>query len=142
MANTVERPSSVKTVVWLIGLAALIDIVSAWALFILAGDVSTLAAHDLNSGQVMAAAYLLVITGVLTAVVGSLVGKGNNIVRLLVSVLMVLHVGGHVWQLVVGGNQSLASSIIGIAVAIAVLILLWNTESSAYFAAKEAAKEA
>ena len=142
MANTVERPSSVKTVVWLVGLAALIDIVSAWALFILAGDVSTLAARDLSSGQVMGAAYLLVITGVLTAVIASLIGKGSNITRLLVSVLMVLHVGGHVWQLVVGGNQSLASSIVGIAIAIAILILLWNTESNAYFGAKEAAKEA
>ena len=139
MTDKTVRPSSVTTATWLIALAAVIDIVSGWALLILAGDVVATTAAGVEPKQVQIAAWLLIGVGVLTAVIASLISKGSNMTRLFVTVLMVLQVGGHIWSLVVGGNASFASAAIGIVIAIGVVVLLWTAESNAYFAAKEAA---
>lgn len=139
---TTTRPAAVTTVMWLVILSAIIDIVSGASMFIIAGDPIAVDQAGKTSTDFMLAGYVLIGLGAITAIIASLISKGSQMARLFISVLMVLRVGGHIWALVVGGTATLAGSVIGIAVAIMVLALLWGAEANAFFDAKQKAKEA
>jgi hypothetical protein len=131
--SVAERPSSVTVAVTVGWLAVILDVVAGATLFALAGNESVLDALDSTESTVRALGIGTLISGAILAIVVFTLGRGSNVSRLLVSIVMAARIGIYVWAIIAIGSHALTEAIVGMAMAITVLALLWNDKANAYF---------
>ena len=134
-ATSVEaRPTSVTVTVVLGWISVIADVAVGISLIVLAGNESVLSALEIGSDDARTYGIVSLAFAVLVAVAVYLLGKGSNISRMLVSIVMALRVGFGIWAIIALGSHHLAEAIITIAIAVVVLALLWNESANRFFA--------
>ena len=134
-ATSVEaRPTSVTVAVVLGWISVVADVAAGIALIALAGNDSVLSVLEIGSDDARTYGIVSLAFAVLVAVAVYLLGKGSNISRMLVSIVMALRVGFGIWAIIALGSHHLAEAIITIAIAVVVLALLWNESANRFFA--------
>jgi hypothetical protein len=128
-----ERPASVTVAVTIGWLAVILDIVAGVSLYVLAGNDTLLDALNSTESTVQAVAIGTLVTGVILAIVVFMLGRGSNVARLLVSIVMAVRIGVYIWVIIAVGSHALVEAILGIAIAVTALALLWNDKANAYF---------
>ncbi|AEA26673.1 hypothetical protein ACFQ34_26865 [Pseudonocardia benzenivorans] len=130
----VTRPGSVTVVVVLTWISAVLQILIGVMLLVVAAAVAPDVDLTVGRGTVVAIGILVLLVGIVTAAVASRLGKGGNGARILVSVLEVLQVAGALATLFTYGRTGPGSGAIGtIAIAVLILVLLWNRRADAFF---------
>jgi tryptophan-rich sensory protein len=76
------------------------------------------------------------IIGLVTAWVAWALSKGNDFARFLVSLVQVLNIGNQIWTWIQLGGNYVISAIINIAIAVVILVLVWNRRASEFFASR------
>lgn len=133
-----SRPASVTIVVILTWISALLAIgFGLWAVI----DPGALA-NDLTSlAQVRTEGFVSIIVGLVTAMVASGLGRGNQFARFLVSALMVLRIiGGAIAAFLTFGSIAMWGSLASVLIAVIILWLLWNARAGAFFSGQRLVK--
>lgn len=128
------RPTSVTVAIAIGWISVVIDIVAGVALLVLAGDDDIVSALGVEAGTVRTVAITTFVVAAILALVVYLLGKGSNLSRMLVTIVMVLRIGVAAWALVAFGTHQLAEAIVAIAIAVTALALLWNDKANRFFA--------
>jgi hypothetical protein len=125
------RPGTVTAVVVLTWLSAIGAILGG----VLALTLSETVLADAGLEKTTATTYGIVelIIGVIIALVALGLGRGNNTSRILTSILMVLRIAASIWAAFTLPN-GVVTGIVGAAVSLIVLVLLWNEKANAFFA--------
>jgi hypothetical protein len=131
----VQRPGSVTVVVVLTWISAIFVLVGAAILFVVAFTVD---APDLPAGRnfVLTIAVTALIIGLITAWVAYALSKGNNFARFLVTLVQVLNIANQIWMWIQFGGSYVISALINIAIAVIILILVWNRRANEFFASR------
>jgi hypothetical protein len=131
----VRRPGSVTVVVVLTWISAILALIGAVFLFVVAFTVD---APDLPASRrlITAIAVFALIIGLVTAWVAWALSKGNDFARFLVSLVQVLNIGNQIWTWIQLGGNYVISAIINIAIAVVILVLVWNRRASEFFASR------
>jgi hypothetical protein len=151
MSETRTRPSQVTIVVILIWIAFALTLVGAIAT-ILAGTAIAASTQDsveqllkdldlpttwsTTAGPlVIVAGALLFIVAIIEAIFAVTIGRGSNIARILLTILIIIRlVGGLVFILTSWGTQTFTFGVfLDMALAIIVLLLLYNHASNEFF---------
>lgn len=151
MSETRTRPSQVTIVVILIWIAFALTVIGAIAT-ILAGtaiaastqesveqllkDLDLPTAWSTTAGPiVIVAGALFFIVALIEAIFAITIGRGSNVARILLTILLILRlIGGLVFILTSWGTQTFTFGIfLDMALAIIVLLLLYNSASNAFF---------
>ncbi len=128
------RPTSVTVAIAIGWISVAIDVVAGVALLVLAGDDDVVSALGIDNGTARTVAITTLVVAAILALVVYLLGKGSNISRMLVTIVMFLRIGLAAWAIVAFGTHQLAEAIIAIAIAVTAIALLWNDKANAFFA--------
>lgn len=131
----VQRPGSVTLVVVLTWVTAILALIGAAILFIVALTVNG-ADLPATKNVMFAAATVALILGLVTAWVAYALAKGSNFARFLVSLVQVLNIANQIWTWIQFGGNYVISAIINIAIAVIILILVWNRRANEFFASR------
>jgi hypothetical protein len=131
----VQRPGSVTLVVVLTWITAILALIGAAILFIVALTVNG-ADLPATKNVMFAAATVALILGLVTAWVAYALAKGSNFARFLVSLVQVLNIANQIWTWIQFGGNYVISAIINIAIAVIILILVWNRRANEFFASR------
>jgi hypothetical protein len=131
----VRRPGSVTVVVVLTWISAILALLAAALLFVVAFTVDP---PELPASRnfVLTIAFTALVIGLITAWVAYALSRGNNFARFLVSLVQVLNIGNQIWMWVQLGGNYVISAIINIAIAVIILVLVWNRRASEFFASR------
>ena len=131
-AHPAARPGSVTTVMVLTWIVALFSIV-AGVILLLASD-QVLADAGISSGTATTYGWVEIVFGVITALVAVGLGNGNNISRLLVTLLMLLRAALSVWvAIVLWGHAGFWSAVLAGLIAVLILAMLWKARANEFF---------
>lgn len=129
-----RRPASVTLVMVLAWIIAIFTIIGGF-LFLLA-DAATLLEVGLTKSEANTYGVVEIVLGIVIALVAVGLGNGNNFSRFLVSLLMVLRIGVAIWAgIVLWGYAGFWAIVIAGLVSLLVLVMLWTSKASAFFAA-------
>lgn len=131
MSPPAPRPGTVTVVVvltWLSAISAILGGILALTL----GE-SALAEAGIEKSTATTYGVVDLALGVIIALVAVGLGRGNDFSRALVSALMALRVVVGIWAIIILPNGWI-TGIITIALALIVLILLWNRKANEFFA--------
>ena len=131
-SEAVRRPRGVTVVVILTYLSGFLDILSGLLVVLLASNAQAQAALAVGRGVLLAAGILGIVVGIVTLVVAGGLRHGRRGARLLVTVIMVLQIVGGIVT-ATGGQAQLLSGLVQIAIAVAVIALLWTGEATQFF---------
>ena len=111
-----------------------VDVFGAITTLLLVGNDDFMQAIGVAPGTGRTAAFGVLAAAAITALVVYHLGKGSNVARALVTIVMGFRIllGG--WLIVVLGTHQLGQSLLIIAMAVTILALLWNAKASAFFA--------
>jgi hypothetical protein len=131
----VQRPGSVTIVVILTWITAIFALIGAAILFVVATTVNS---SDLPATKnvMFAAAVIALVLGLVTAWVAYALSKGSNFARFLVSLVQVLNIANAIWTWIELGGNYVISAILNIAIAMIILILVWNRRANEFFATR------
>lgn len=128
------RPTSVTVAIAIGWFSVVIDLVAGIALLVLAGNGDVTGALGTDESTARGLGIASLVFAAVLALVVYLLGKGSNIARMLVTIVMLLRIGFAVWAIVVFGTHQLTEGVVAIAVAVTALALLWNDKANAFFA--------
>lgn len=131
--GTPARPTSVTVAVALTWIAAVTDVVSGIALYLLAGDDAVTGVLDATRAEIQFFALLSLVVGVLVALVALGLQTRGRWALVAITVVMLVRVGIGVYSLLRFGSHHLTGAVLTIVVALLVLALLWNRASRRYF---------
>ena len=132
-AAQMTRPVTITVIGGLALLAGAIDLISGVLLFFLLPNEAVVANFGGAAG-LMTAGVVSIVVGLVTAVLarGLLVGSAPT--RLIVTVLQVLSIIGSLFMAVANmGDPSVVGEWLGLAVSVALLILLWTPKATRFF---------
>jgi low temperature requirement protein LtrA len=130
-----ERPGTVTTVMVLTYLAGFFDIVGAVVLFAVAGNSSLRDATGQSTGTLTTMAVVSIVLGLVTIGVGTLLGRGAPIARILVTVLMTLRIVAALATMALIGLAAAGEALIGLVLAVVVIAFLWTRRATEFFSA-------
>ena len=128
------RPTSVTVAVAIGWISVIIDLVAGVALLVLAGNEDVTSALGTDAASARTIGIVTLITAAILALVVSLLGRGSNVARMLVTLVMLARIGVSIWALVAFGTHQLAEAVIAIAIAATAIALLWNDKANTFFA--------
>ena len=128
-----KRPASVTLVVILVWIVALVNIIEGIWLIFERNSAQALVEYGLDPNQVLVAAIVQIIFGLIVALVASSLGNGSQFARFLISLLMILDIIADVIFVSQYGSRYLWGTVIAILFALIILILLWNSKASRFF---------
>jgi hypothetical protein len=129
-----ERPTSVTVAVAIGWISVILDVVGGVTLLVLAGNGDVTSALGTDETTARTIGIVLLVTAAILALVVYLLGKGSNLARMLVTIVMLLRIGFAVWAIVAFGTHQLAEAIVSMATAVAAIVLLWNDKANTFFA--------
>ena len=129
-----ERPTSVAVALAIGWISVILDLVAGVTLIVLAGNDEVTSALGTDESTARAIGIVALVSAVILALVVYLLGKGSNIARMLVTIVMLLRIGFAIWAIVALGTHQLAEAIVSMAVAVTAIVLLWNDKANAFFA--------
>lgn len=130
----VPRPTSVSVAIVIGWISVILDVVAAVALIALAGDDDVTSALGTDGSTARTIGIVSLAMAAILALVVYLLGRGSNIARMLVTIVMLLRIGVAVWALVAFGTHQLAEAVFSMAIAVIALVLLWNDKANVFFA--------
>ncbi|WP_146184999.1 DUF7144 family membrane protein [Agromyces badenianii] len=131
MSDQTTRPAGVTVVAILAWIAGALDIISGTILLFQAGADSV--ADGLGgTGPLYSAAIGSIVLGLIVVVVAAGLLRGNWVARMIITVLEVLSIIGSLF-LAFAYLGAAVGEWLGIAVSLAVVLLLWTHRASAYF---------
>jgi hypothetical protein len=151
MSSTQERPSQVTIVVVLIWIAFALTVVGAIATILVGTGIAAsdparvaeeLKALDLPQSWasgvgpiVIVAGALMFVIAIIQAIFAVAIGRGSNVARILLTILLVIRViSGVVFIVTSWGTETWMFGVfLSIALDIIVLLLLFNTKSNEFF---------
>lgn len=133
-APATERPTTVSVAVAIGWISVILDLVGGIALIALANNSDVLDALSTDSGTVKTMGIVILVLGVILALVVFQLGRGGNVARLLVSIVMLARIASAVYVIFAFGTHQLTEAIVSIAIAVTALALLWNDKANQFFA--------
>jgi hypothetical protein len=130
-----SRPTSVTVAVVVGWISVALDLLAGVALLALAGDTDVTSALGTDESTARTIGIVSLVVGAILAVVVYLLGKGSNVARILVTIVMLARIGLGIWAIVALGTHQLAESLITIAIAFLAIGLLWNVKANDFFTA-------
>ena len=127
-----RRPRGVTVVVVLPYLSGILNLLSGLLVVLLAANAQAQAALAVGRGVLLAAGILGIVIGIVTLLVAGGLRHGRRVARLVVTVIMVLQIVGGIVT-ATGGQAQLLSGLVQIAIAVAVIALLWTGEAKQFF---------
>lgn len=131
--TSVERPTSVTVAVAFGWLAVILDVISAVALILLANNSDVLNTLDVSAGTARVTGIVVLVIALVLALVVLALSRGSNVARILVGLVMLLRIAAAVYLIIAFGTHNLGEALMSMAVAIAVIALLFNDKANAYF---------
>lgn len=128
------RPTSVTVAIAVGWIAVVLDLVGGIALVLLANDENVTSALGVEGTTARTWGIVSIVIAVVLALVVYLLGKGSNVARMLVTIVMLLRIGFGAYVLVVFGSHQFAEAVVTIALAVTAIALLWNSKASDFFA--------
>ncbi len=128
------RPTSVSVAVAIGWISVIIDLVAGVALLVLAGNDDVTSALGTDASTARTIGIVTLVMAAILALVVYLLGRGSNIARMLVTIVMLVRIGVSIWALFAFGTHQLAEAIIAIAIAVTAIALLWNDKANTFFA--------
>lgn len=128
------RPTSVTVAVAIGWISVIIDLIAGVALLVLAGNDDVTGALGTDAATARTIGIVTLVMAAILALVVYLLGRGSNIARMLVTIVMLVRIGVSIWALFAFGTHQLAEAIIAIAIAVTAIALLWNDKANTFFA--------
>ena len=128
------RPTSVTVAIAIGWFSVIIDLIAGITLLVLAGNGDVTAALGTDESTARTIGIVSLVFAAVLALVVYLLGKGSNVARMLVTIVMLLRIGFAIWAIVAFGTHQLTEALVSIAVAITAMALLWNDKANAFFA--------
>ena len=133
-ALAAERPTSVTVAVAIGWISVILDVVGGVTLLVLAGNGDVTSALGTDETTARTIGIVLLVTAAILALVVYLLGKGSNVARMLVTIVMLLRIGFAIWAIVAFGTHQLTEAILSMAIAVTAIVLLWNDKANTFFA--------
>ena len=133
-ALSAPRPTSVSVAVAIGWIAVILDVVAGVTLLVLAGNGDVTSALGTDESTARTIGIVSLVIAAILAVVVYLLGKGSNVSRMLVTIVMLLRIGFAIWAIVAFGTHQLTEAIVSMAVAVTAIVLLWNDKANTFFA--------
>jgi hypothetical protein len=115
-------------------IAVVLDVVGGVALLVLAGNGDVTSALGADEATARTVGIVSLVIAAILALVVYLLGKGSNVARMLVTIVMLLRIGFAIWAIVAFGTHQLAEAIVSMAIAVTAIVLLWNDKANTFFA--------
>ncbi|MDZ7578052.1 MAG: hypothetical protein U0904_07760 [Candidatus Nanopelagicales bacterium] len=126
-----NRPFSVTLVTFLIGLAGVLQIVVGVLALFAASDTRAVLEEGLTPDALRVVALVGILYGLVLLLVASLLSRGSNAMRIIVTLLLILRIV--LAPFVVTSTGRLSGEIVGVIFIVIALALLWNSKASAFF---------
>ena len=135
--NPVARPGSVTIVVVLTWINAVIHLLIGVLLLVAAIVIGAAASGNtrvIGTGLAVTLGIVYLLIGLVTAFVAARLGLGGRGSRMLLTVIEAITIVTNVITWITNNTtQQAVSSVIGIAIAVAILALLWNQRANDFF---------
>lgn len=132
-ATEPHRPVGVTILVVLLWIQAVLQVIAGAVLIFARNDADILGQADLGSGDMLALGIGAIIVGVITGLLANAIGRGSNFARWVVAVFAGLNlITGFVEIFSISGHL-VASGLMTIVIALAVLYILFGERGSREF---------
>lgn len=137
--SPLPRPTSVTVVVVLTWISAILHLLLGILLVVAAVAIGAAASGStrvVGTGLAVVLAIVYLIIGLITVIVAVRLGQGGRGSRMILTIIEAIAIIANVitW-ITVGTRQQAVSSVLAIAFAVVILILLWNKTANQFFEA-------
>lgn len=137
--SPLPRPTSVTVVVILTWISAVLHLLIGVLLLVVAvavGSAGSGSVRVIGTGLAVTLAIVYLLIGLITAIVAVRLGQGGRGSRMILTIIEVIAIVTNVvtW-IAANSNQQAVSSVLAIAFAVIILVLLWNRTANEFFEA-------